>query len=227
MINTTQHTPFFYVIEHQPTGKLYMGSKWSSNPNSFANPSLFMVEGGYHTSSKVVKQLIKSDGLSSFSIKEIVLESDILDKFESIFKYEIHRLKEVDAGNNPAYLNKTDGVLISDSVSDRDYWLLRKYDNEIHFTAEEKSIYWQFQECDLNRIIRDKEEANKAKELVSKINRFLRTRSLTKINPEEVGLPRSYTKWKPVHLEQVLYDLENRFLVLIKIYRKRFQKSKS
>jgi hypothetical protein len=218
-----EHKPFFYVIEHIPSGKRYIGSKWSSDPARLATPSQFMVEGGYQTSSKSVKELIKRDGLDSFAINEIVLESEITG-FNSIFEYEIYRLKEVNAGTNPEYLNKTDGVVIKDQISDRYYWELREHDNEIKFSSDELSIYWQFQDYDLNLVVRNREESNKAKELVSRIQKFLRTRSLSKITPEEVGLPQSYKKWRPEHLQQVIYDLENRFATIRKIYRKRLSR---
>lgn len=217
-----EHQPFFYVIEHIPSSKLYMGSKWSKDPNRLANPALFMIEGGYLTSSNTVKNLIQSDGIDSFKIKEIVLESEVSNQYSSIFKYEVARLKAVDAANNPLYLNKSDGCYLTEQVSDRYYWDLRKNDHKIKFTDAEKGMYWLFQEYDLNLIIRSKEDVAAKNEVVNCIRKFLKTRSFSAINPEEVGLPQTYTKWTSEHLTRVLFDLENNFGSIRRVFRKRF-----
>ena len=216
-----EHKPFFYVIEHIPTGKLYMGSKWSNDPARLANPSCFMVEGGYQTSSKIVKDLIRDEGLESFSIKEIILEEEISEQFRSVFEYEVYRLKLVDAGNNPLYINETNGVLTKDHISDRHYWKIREHDHKIKFTDKEKSIYWMFQEYELNLSVRSRDEVKKINFLVKEIKSILKSKGYKKLEPEEVGLPQTYYKWKPEHLEKVIFDLNNNFSTILCVMRKR------
>lgn len=70
MTSTDIYSPYFYIIKHLPTGKLYAGAKWKKD----ANPNNFMKPGGYSTSSKYVHKLIEKDGLESFSIIQLLPE---------------------------------------------------------------------------------------------------------------------------------------------------------
>lgn len=90
--------PYFYIIQHIPTGKLYAGSKWSSN----SYPDNFMQPGGYHTSSKRVKSLIKIDGLESFKIIQLMPEDCCgID----VYTYESRFLQNYNVAQRPNWLN--------------------------------------------------------------------------------------------------------------------------
>jgi len=67
-IYTHDHTPYFYIIEHTPSGMKYAGSRWAKG----CHPSELLQPKGYRTSSVRVHRLIDSSGLSSFKILEIV-----------------------------------------------------------------------------------------------------------------------------------------------------------
>lgn len=99
------YTPYFYIIQHA-SGMLYAGCRYSKVKTNYSingcHPSELLQNDGYLTSSKLVKKLIKSDGLQSFSIK-IILEESILE--ESVLTYETKFLQENDISSNPAWLN--------------------------------------------------------------------------------------------------------------------------
>jgi NUMOD3 motif-containing protein len=90
-------TPYFYIIKHNPSDRYYAGCKISKHADSLN----LMTENGYQTTSKVIKSLIKEDGLKSFSIlkiKHFNSASEVLD-FETRF------LKKVNAANNERFIN--------------------------------------------------------------------------------------------------------------------------
>jgi hypothetical protein len=62
--------PYYYVIRHKPSGKLYAGSQYGKNsdPNNLWET--------YFTSSKLVKELIKKDGVDSFEIEYVDCRPD-------------------------------------------------------------------------------------------------------------------------------------------------------
>lgn len=62
--------PYYYVIKHKPSGKLYAGSQYGKNSD------LSNLLKTYFTSSKVVKQLIKKDGIDSFVIEHVDCRPD-------------------------------------------------------------------------------------------------------------------------------------------------------
>jgi hypothetical protein len=93
------HIPFFYIIEHIPSGKKYGGAKWSKD----ANPANFMIEGGYTTSSIKVNDLIKQDGLVSFRTILIVTE---FGHDMTSFEYETIFLQTNDIANDDNWLNE-------------------------------------------------------------------------------------------------------------------------
>lgn len=89
---------YVYLIRHIPSGKFYAGSRTSKK----CHPSDFWVS--YHTSSKIVKQIISEEGKDSFEILEIIPRpnGDALD-------YEVALLKSVDAAKSGMWLNKSNG----------------------------------------------------------------------------------------------------------------------
>lgn len=90
-------TPYFYVIEDTFTGELYAGIKYAKD----ADPSTFMKEGGYQTSSGKVKERISEDGLERFVTRKIKLMHD----GDYAQKYEHRFLWKVKAPSNPRFLN--------------------------------------------------------------------------------------------------------------------------
>lgn len=97
MSSKLPHVPFFYIIRHKPSGKFYAGAKWSVD----ANPTNFMVEGGYTTSSKTINNLITETGLDSFEVVKIVTE------FQSTaYEYETEFLQTNNIDKDDNWLNK-------------------------------------------------------------------------------------------------------------------------
>jgi alpha-D-ribose 1-methylphosphonate 5-triphosphate diphosphatase PhnM len=94
-------SPYFYIIKHIPTGTYYAGCKM----NKEADSSNLMTPKGYKTTSKIVKRLIKTDGLDSF----IVLKVKHFTKPEQALIYETRFLTKVNAAENTRFLNKHNG----------------------------------------------------------------------------------------------------------------------
>lgn len=101
MTNTT-YVPYFYIIRHKKSGKLYAGSRFANN-KTVANPVEFMKENGYNTSSIEVRNLIETEGFESFEVLRIKTFTD----GESAYNYETKFLKKVNAKDNPKFINRT------------------------------------------------------------------------------------------------------------------------
>jgi hypothetical protein len=91
--------PIFYIIRHIPSGKYYAGYK--------TNKKQFMTEGGYCTSSKIVKEIIKNEGLNAFEIIKI----RYFQNGKDAHGYEVRFLKKVSAEQNTLFLNENNGGL--------------------------------------------------------------------------------------------------------------------
>jgi len=103
-IYPTSGIPFFYIIQHIPTGKYYAGVKYALNDRT-TDSSIFMTEAGYQTSSDIIAEIIQKEGLAAFKIRKI-------RHFESkhqVIRYEYRFLNKIDAKNNPNWLNKHNG----------------------------------------------------------------------------------------------------------------------
>ncbi len=85
--------PYTYLIKHTKSGNLYHGSR--SN-KSGCHPEELLKENGYTTSSKIIKEIIKNEGLNSFEIIEITIHSS--PKEAIIAEEQYHKLYDV-AGN--------------------------------------------------------------------------------------------------------------------------------
>jgi hypothetical protein len=94
-------TPYFYIIQHIPSERYYAGCKI----NRFADSSNLMTSHGYKTTSKIVKDLIKKDGLESFKILKIKHFSSP----EETLYYETHFLQKVNAAENSKFINLHNG----------------------------------------------------------------------------------------------------------------------
>ena len=97
------HVPYFYIIQHIPSGKFYAGSKWQKG----CHPYNFMIDGGYTTSSDCVNDLIIKDGLSAFKTMLILTEDECL---MSVLDYETIFLQTWDISNNENWTNKHNNI---------------------------------------------------------------------------------------------------------------------
>lgn len=86
--------PYFYIIKHIPSGKLYAGSRWAVG----CYPEELLKPDGYLTSSTSVHKLIEKDGLNSF---EIVGSEEMDDPYE----YETKFLQDNDCANSIKWIN--------------------------------------------------------------------------------------------------------------------------
>lgn len=70
--NYQDRTPYFYIIKHKPSGMLYAGSRWKKN----CHPDELLKPDGYLTSSRIIKEIIKDEGIDSFEVYLILTESE-------------------------------------------------------------------------------------------------------------------------------------------------------
>lgn len=91
------YSPYFYIIYHKPTQKFYVGCKYAKD----ADPSIFMKNPGYTTSSNIVNSLINLHGLDSFDIAVLLTEDEVGD----VYKFETAFLRENHIAADPQWLN--------------------------------------------------------------------------------------------------------------------------
>jgi hypothetical protein len=91
------YQPYFYIIEDTRNGVYYAGSKYGKD----ANPTTFMIEDGYETSSETIKELIREYGLDNFIIRKI----RTFQSGDEAYNYETRFLQKVDARNHPRFYN--------------------------------------------------------------------------------------------------------------------------
>lgn len=99
---TTIRSPFFYVIYHIDSDRLYAGY---CSAKKHCDSSTFMTEGGYQTSSKLVINLIKQGGLNSFVVRVIRHFKNQTDALS----YEFRFLKKINAIRNKKFINQSNG----------------------------------------------------------------------------------------------------------------------
>jgi hypothetical protein len=112
------YTPYFYVIQDTRNGMYYAGSKWGKG----ANPEMFMVEGGYTTSSQIVNAIIQQCGLHTFVIRRI----KPFRTRDDAFRYETRFLRKINARKNRTFYNahNNDGMFNPDKMAD---YMFEKY----------------------------------------------------------------------------------------------------
>ena len=93
--------PYFYIIKHNSSERYYAGVNYSK-PDS----TKLLTEGGYITSSKVVKRIIRDEGLGSFSIDRIKHFSSS----DAAIQYETRFLQKINAKDNNDFLNRWNSV---------------------------------------------------------------------------------------------------------------------
>lgn len=100
--NSDCKKPYFYVIQHMLSGRYYAG--YSAN-KKVCNSSLLMTQYGYKTSSKEIHEIIENEGLDSFIVRRI----RHFNSKELAIRYESRFLKAVNAAQNKAFLNMSNG----------------------------------------------------------------------------------------------------------------------
>lgn len=102
--------PYFYLIQHLKTGKLYAGSQYGKT----ADPENLLKT--YHTSSKIVKSLILAEGVQSFKIIELSCRDDAREYEQEFLKKEYERLGKQEFMQ--LYYNQTlsPGILVTDEM---------------------------------------------------------------------------------------------------------------
>ena len=91
--------PYFYIIKHLPSNKLYAGARWGKD----CHPSELLQENGYLTSSSAIHKMIEDDGLNSFVIEDII---EISDPYE----YETQFLMDNNCANSDMWINKHNNI---------------------------------------------------------------------------------------------------------------------
>lgn len=118
------YTPYFYVIQDTRNGIYYAGAKWGKD----ADPKMFMIEGGYTTSSAIVNKIIDECGINVFVVKRV----RCFESMEDAYNYETKFLRQVDARNNPLFYNQHNNDHLFTYHDDRyNQAMLRKY-SELH-----------------------------------------------------------------------------------------------
>ena len=122
--------PYFYIIEHIKSGRLYAGCKIGNS----ADPKLLLsnTPDGYLTSSNLVKSIIKEEGLSSFKIVLI----DTVCNGEDPLDYETQYLEKNNAKSNPKYLNGHNNKLLQHGSNEFKEVMLKLYGVE-HYSQHE------------------------------------------------------------------------------------------
>lgn len=117
------YQPYFYVIQDKRNGIYYAGAKWAKD----ANPSNFMVEGGYETSSNTIKFFIEKHGRDNFIIRKL----RVFETADQVQDYETRFLLRVDAKNNSRFYNghNNDYLFSTNSKAFKDYLKLHGVEN--------------------------------------------------------------------------------------------------
>lgn len=90
-------TPYFYIIQHIESKKLYAGSKWAIG----CHPDEFMHPNGYQTSSSTINTIIYQEGLKAFNVLRIDTYCDNIHPYE----YETAFLRCLDCAKSPDWYN--------------------------------------------------------------------------------------------------------------------------
>lgn len=124
--------PYFYVIKHISSGKLYAGSRWAKG----CNPSELLQENGYLTSSKVVKKMLMEDP-QCFEVVMIKTDCENVKEFETMF------IEENDCVSSTLWLNGHNNKILFSHDSEEfkqimiklygtDHWVKTEEGREFH-----------------------------------------------------------------------------------------------
>lgn len=106
------YTPYFYIIQDTRNGMYYAGAKWGKD----ADPATFMVDGGYITSSGVIKYIVEQHTVNVFTVRVL----RVFDTAYEAWHYETRFLRKVRAKTNPVFYNmhENDGRMNLNKVRD-------------------------------------------------------------------------------------------------------------
>lgn len=88
---------YFYIIQHIRNKKYYVGVKLNGD-----SPKKLLTKSGYKTSSKIIKHIIKEEGINSFIIRKIKTFNDPKKAYE----YETRFLKKCKCRTNENFYNQ-------------------------------------------------------------------------------------------------------------------------
>ena len=125
------YTPYFYIIQHIESKKLYAGSRYASG----CHPDEFMQPNGYQTSSNTIKSIIEQEGLLSFSILRIDTYCDNIHPYD----YESLFLQHLDCAKSPNWYNGHNNDGISYRTEYYDAIMIKKYGAKIKPEAKKNS----------------------------------------------------------------------------------------
>lgn len=117
---------YFYIIRHKSSGRKYAGSKYSK----YADPSMFMTEDGYTTSSRIINEIISNEGLEAFIVEELRMFPD-----GGAFQYETEYLISNNCAESKEWFNCTNNHFAF-SPEERKKFNLEFYGNENPFITE-------------------------------------------------------------------------------------------
>jgi len=102
--------PYFYILRHISTGKLYVGSQYGKT----SNPANLLET--YFTSSKIIKSLIKKDGVAGFEVIELICRDDAREYEQQYLMNEYSRLGKREFMK--LYYNQTlsPGILLTEEM---------------------------------------------------------------------------------------------------------------
>lgn len=129
---STQHIyiPYFYIIQDTRNSKYYAGSKYGQD----ANPSTFMIENGYQTSSNIILKIIEEFGLEVFIVRKL----KIFATGDEAYNYETKFLQKVNAADHSKFYNghNNDGIAAFGTKKFKSL-MLKKYGVEFYSIHED------------------------------------------------------------------------------------------
>lgn len=156
--------PFFYIIRHKLSGKLYAGSKYGKD----SNPNTFLTQNGYTTSSEEINKIISEEGLSSFEILRIDTFCDNLHPYD----YETLFLKSNKCANSKNWFNKHNNTRTSFESTEFKNFMIDKYGVEHCMFLEqtkEKIKKTSLQKYGVEHYNKTEESKNNLRTLATKI----------------------------------------------------------
>lgn len=119
--------PYFYIIRHIFSGKMYAGSRWAKN----CNPNELLSIGGYYTNSKPIRKLFLEEK-DSFEILRIDTNCDNLHPYI----YETLFLQTLNCSKSAEWFNLHNNELSTSDFEDKKSWL-KKIDNSNYLKSDE------------------------------------------------------------------------------------------
>lgn len=104
-------TPYFYVVKHVPTNRLYAGIRTAKG----CHPDELLKPNGYKTSSNVVRKIIETEGLHTMKVIYTITQEELGIR---VSDYEREFLRMHDAARSLIWLNLSNCVGDSDRSPD-------------------------------------------------------------------------------------------------------------